>query len=48
MLNYSARLVKLQPVTVTFLITDGFYERATKELARSFEDGEEAFAQRVR
>ena len=47
--NFCARAVKLRPhVTITFLTTDAFCDRLTKELARSFDDGDEHLAQRVR
>lgn len=48
MVNFCARAVKLRPVIVTFLTTDAFCDRLTKELARSFEDGDKEHAQRVR
>lgn len=47
--NFCARVVKLRPhVTITFLTTDAFCDRIKKELARSFDDGDEHLAQRVR
>ncbi|KAI0353321.1 UDP-Glycosyltransferase/glycogen phosphorylase [Trametes cingulata] len=48
LINLSAKLVKLRDVTVTLLTTDGFYDRAVAELARSFTPGEEKFAKRIR
>ncbi|TBU44934.1 UDP-Glycosyltransferase/glycogen phosphorylase [Dichomitus squalens] len=48
MINLFARFVKLRPVTVTFLTTNAFYDRATKELSRSFESDDKELAKRVR
>ena len=48
LITLCARFVKLRPdVHITFLTTDTFFDRARAELARSFEDGDEA-AQRAR
>lgn len=49
MCAFAAHLTKISPgIIVTFLTTFGFLQRAKAELSRSFEPGEEAYAQRVR
>ncbi len=48
LVNLVARFVRLRPVTVTLLTTDGFYDRIKNELARSFDPDEEALAARIR
>ncbi|TFK84851.1 glycosyltransferase family 1 protein [Polyporus arcularius HHB13444] len=49
MCAFAAHLTKISPgIIVTFLTTFGFLERAKTELSRSFEPGEEAYAERVR
>ena len=48
LIHLAARLVRLRPVTFTFLTTDDFYDRINKELARSFDTDEEELASRVR
>ncbi|TBU37221.1 UDP-Glycosyltransferase/glycogen phosphorylase [Dichomitus squalens] len=48
LINLFARFVKLRPVTVTLFTSNGFYDRIIKELARSFEAGDEGVAERVR
>lgn len=49
LLHLSARFAKLSPgVAVTFLATDGFFERVKTELARAFADGDEELSNRVR
>ncbi|KAH9851061.1 UDP-Glycosyltransferase/glycogen phosphorylase [Lenzites betulinus] len=48
LINLSARLVKLKNINITFLSTDAFYDRAVSELARSFVEGEEEYAKRIR
>ncbi|PIL34101.1 hypothetical protein GSI_03812 [Ganoderma sinense ZZ0214-1] len=46
--NLFARFVKLRPVTVTLIATNGFYDRVKNELARSFDAGEEELAACIR
>ncbi|KAJ3015939.1 hypothetical protein NUW54_g917 [Trametes sanguinea] len=48
LIQLSARLAKIRQVHVTFLTADGLLDKATNELARGFEPGEEAYASRVR
>ncbi|CDO69247.1 Glycosyltransferase Family 1 protein [Trametes cinnabarina] len=45
---FCARAVKTRPILVTFLTPESFYDRATAELARNFEFGEEGYRLRVR
>ncbi|KAI1796353.1 UDP-Glycosyltransferase/glycogen phosphorylase [Ganoderma leucocontextum] len=48
LINLVARFVRLRPVTVTLMATDGFYDRIKNELARSFDADEEELAARIR
>ncbi|KAL7281193.1 hypothetical protein ACG7TL_004501 [Trametes sanguinea] len=48
LIQLSARLVKIHQVHVTLLLANHVFDRATHELARGFESGEEAYARRVR
>ncbi|KAI0743908.1 UDP-Glycosyltransferase/glycogen phosphorylase [Daedaleopsis nitida] len=49
LIHLAARFVKLRPgVIVTFLTTDGFYDRVKTELSRSFEQHEQELAERMR
>ncbi|OSD01251.1 glycosyltransferase family 1 protein [Trametes coccinea BRFM310] len=48
LIQLSARLVKMRQLYVTFFTTNALFDRATHELARGFEQGEEAYARRVR
>ncbi|KAM5530920.1 hypothetical protein V8D89_015410 [Ganoderma adspersum] len=48
LVNFAARLVRLRPIMVTFLTTDGFYDRIKNELGRSFDVDEEELAARIR
>ena len=49
LITLCARIVKLRPdVHVTFLTTDMMLDRVQKEMARSFDEGEEKAAQCVR
>ncbi|KAI0779720.1 UDP-Glycosyltransferase/glycogen phosphorylase [Fomes fomentarius] len=47
LIHLSARIVKLRSITVTFVTTNAFYERAKTELTRSFEDEESAKRVRI-
>ncbi|KAL7281208.1 hypothetical protein ACG7TL_004516 [Trametes sanguinea] len=44
---FCARVAKARPVLVTMFTPTSFYERATAELARNFETGEEAHLSRI-
>ncbi|KAI0743898.1 UDP-Glycosyltransferase/glycogen phosphorylase [Daedaleopsis nitida] len=46
--HLSARIVKLRPVTLTYLTTNTYYDRVKTELARSFDEDEEEYAKRIR
>ncbi|KAI0745133.1 UDP-Glycosyltransferase/glycogen phosphorylase [Earliella scabrosa] len=48
LIHLAARIVKLRPVVLTMLTTDGFYERVKTEFSRSFDDDEAEYAKRVR
>ncbi|KAI9066601.1 glycosyltransferase family 1 protein [Trametes sanguinea] len=45
---FCARAAKARPIIVTTFTPTSFYDRATAELARNFEAGEEAYLSRVR
>ncbi|OSD03901.1 glycosyltransferase family 1 protein [Trametes coccinea BRFM310] len=45
---FCARAVKARSIIVTMFMPISFYDRATAELARNFEPGEEAYLSRVR
>ena len=49
LITLSASLAKLRPeVHITILIVDAIFDRGKNELARSFDDGDEETARRVR
>ncbi|KAI0760255.1 UDP-Glycosyltransferase/glycogen phosphorylase [Fomes fomentarius] len=48
LIHLSARFVKLRPVVVTLLVSNGYYDRINTELSRSFEEDDEEHAKRIR
>ena len=47
--NYVARLAKMRlDLHISLLTTNAFFDRITKELARSFDEGDAESAQRIR
>ncbi|KAI0760274.1 UDP-Glycosyltransferase/glycogen phosphorylase [Fomes fomentarius] len=48
LIHLSARFVKLRPIVVTLLVSNGYCDRVKNELSRSFEEGDEEHAKRIR
>ncbi len=48
LIHLSARFVKLRPVVVTLLVSNGYCDRIKTELSRSFEEGDVEHAKRIR
>ena len=48
LVHLAARMVKLRPIVLTMITTHAFFDRVKTEFARSFDEGEDEYANRIR